>query len=64
MKRIIYILTGIVLLSLSSCSDFLEPKSQSEYVPKDAKAFARNVNLVLLIPNRIKAISYYPFLAS
>ena len=44
MKRIIYILTGIVLLSLSSCSDFLEPKSQSEYVPKDANAFARNVN--------------------
>ncbi len=38
MKRIIYILTGIVLLSLSSCSDFLEPKSQSEYVPKDANA--------------------------
>lgn len=38
MKRIIYILTGIALLSLSSCSDFLEPKSQSEYVPKDANA--------------------------
>ena len=38
MKRIIYILIGIALLSLSSCSDFLEPKSQSEYVPKDANA--------------------------
>lgn len=41
MKRIIYILTGIVLLSLSSCSDFLEPKSQSEYVPKDANAYKK-----------------------
>ena len=38
MKKFIYTIIGIVLLSLSSCSDFLEPKSQSEYVPKDANA--------------------------
>lgn len=38
MKKFIYTITGITLLSLSSCSDFLEPKSQSEYVPKDANA--------------------------
>lgn len=63
MKRIIYILTGIVLLSLSSCSDFLEPKSQSEYVPKDANAL-QEMLIGSAYPNRIKAISYYPFLAS
>ena len=38
MKTIIYIMTGIVLFSLSSCSNFLEPQSQSEYIPKDANA--------------------------
>ena len=38
MKKFIYTIIGIVLLSLSSCSDFLEPKSQSEYVPKDANS--------------------------
>ncbi len=38
MKKYIYTIIGIGLLSLSSCSDFLEPKSQSEYVPKDANA--------------------------
>lgn len=31
-------LYAIVLVALSSCGDFLEPKSQSEYVPKDANA--------------------------
>ena len=31
-------MTGIVLFSLSSCSNFLEPQSQSEYIPKDANA--------------------------
>lgn len=38
MKNKIYTAAGITLLSLTSCSDFLEPKSQSEYVPKDANA--------------------------
>ena len=37
-KNTIYALLGTALLSLSACSDFLEPKSQSEYVPKDANA--------------------------
>ncbi|WP_195531929.1 RagB/SusD family nutrient uptake outer membrane protein [Bacteroides finegoldii] len=38
MKTAIYIMTGIILFSLVSCSDFLEPKSQSEYIPKDVNA--------------------------
>lgn len=38
MKKFIYTTIGFALLSLSACSDFLEPKSQSEYVPKDANA--------------------------
>lgn len=37
-RNTLYTLFGAALLSLSSCSDFLEPKSQSEYVPKDANA--------------------------
>lgn len=37
-KNTLYALFGTALLSLSACSDFLEPKSQSEYVPKDANA--------------------------
>lgn len=35
LKNTIY---AISLVALSSCGDFLEPKSQSEYVPKDANA--------------------------
>lgn len=39
-RNILYTLAGSILLLLStaSCSDFLEPKSPNEYVPKDANA--------------------------
>lgn len=37
-KKIIYTAAGVILLSLSACSDFLDPKSQSEYVPQNANA--------------------------
>ena len=37
-KNTIYALFGTALLTLSACSDFLEPKSQSEYVPRDVNA--------------------------
>lgn len=37
-KKIIYTVAGVILLSLSACSDFLDPKSQSEYVPQNANA--------------------------
>ena len=33
-----YILTAILALTALSCGDFLEPKSQSEFVPKEANA--------------------------
>ena len=33
-KNIVYIIG--LLLMVTSCSDFLEPKSQSEFVPKNA----------------------------
>ncbi|MDR1743353.1 MAG: RagB/SusD family nutrient uptake outer membrane protein [Dysgonamonadaceae bacterium] len=36
--KIRYIYTIVAIFALSACSDFLEPKSQSEYVPKDANA--------------------------
>lgn len=62
MKRIIYILTGIVLLSLSSCSDFLEPKSQSEYVPKDANAL-QEMLIGSAYPKQDKSNFLLPFLS-
>ena len=62
MKRIIYILTGIVLLSLSSCSDFLEPKSQSEYVPKDANAL-QEMLIGSAYPRQDKGNFLLPFLS-
>ena len=31
-----YLIYTITLTSLTACSDFLEPKSQSKYIPKDA----------------------------
>lgn len=37
-KKTIYTAAGVILLSLSACSDFLDPKSQSEYVPQNANA--------------------------
>lgn len=37
-RYIIYVLWAVALFPLCSCSDFLEPKSQSEYIPKDANA--------------------------
>ena len=33
-----YLIYTITLTSLTACSDFLEPKSQSKYIPKDANA--------------------------
>ena len=30
-----YLIYTITLTSLTACSDFLEPKSQSKYIPKD-----------------------------
>lgn len=33
-----YISTSLLTLFLFSCGDFLEPKSQSEFVPKEANA--------------------------
>ena len=37
MKKIFNILaTAVALLSATSCGDFLEPNSTSEFVPKDA----------------------------
>lgn len=33
-----YILTAILAFTALSCGDFLEPKSQSEFVPKEANA--------------------------
>lgn len=62
MKRTIYILTGIVLLSLSSCSDFLEPKSQSEYVPKDANAL-QEMLIGSAYPRQDKGNFLLPFLS-
>ena len=62
MKRIIYILTGIVLLSLSSCSDFLEPKSQSEYVTKDANAL-QEMLIGSAYPEQDKSNFLLPFLS-
>ena len=38
MKKIIKYAVFIPVLCLISCSDFLEPKSQSEYVPRDVAA--------------------------
>ena len=38
MKKLTYLLLGTLMGGLTSCGDFLEPKSQSEYVPKDANA--------------------------
>lgn len=35
LKNILYV---TLIVTLTSCGDFLEPKSQSEYVPKDANA--------------------------
>ena len=57
MKKFIYTIIGIVLLSLSSCSDFLEPKSQSEYVPKDANAL-QEMQSAVLTPNISQATIY------
>lgn len=53
MKKFIYTIIGIVLLTLSSCSDFLEPKSQSEYVPKDANAL-QEMLIGSLTPNIVR----------
>ncbi len=36
MKTITYILAAFTTLSLFSCNDFLEPNSESEFVPEDA----------------------------
>ena len=36
MKKIFNIFAIIALLSATSCGDFLEPNSTSEFVPKDA----------------------------
>ena len=33
-----YLIYTITLTSLTACGDFLEPKSQSQYIPKDANA--------------------------
>ena len=33
-----YLIYTITLTSLTACGDFLEPKSQSKYIPKDANA--------------------------
>ena len=38
MNKIYNILALVVAFSLMSCSDFLEPNSESEFVPKDAKS--------------------------
>ena len=36
--KIKYLIYTITLISLAACGDFLEPKSQSQYIPKDANA--------------------------
>ena len=33
-----YLIYTITLTGLTACGDFLEPKSQSQYIPKDANA--------------------------
>lgn len=38
MKKIVYTISAVSIAFLTSCGDFLEPKSQSEYSPKDVSA--------------------------
>ena len=46
-----YLIYTITLTGLTACGDFLEPKSQSQYIPKDANAL-QEMLIGEAIPNK------------
>ena len=52
-----YLIYTITLTSLTACGDFLEPKSQSKYIPKDANCITGDAHWRGLSPTRKYRIS-------
>ena len=57
LKNILYALS---LVTLSACGDFLEPKSQSEYVPKNSNSL-QEMLVGAAYPQHTTITSYFIF---